>query len=98
ACGGARGASSRAARLRTVHGTPEPLEVVESPVFGCEDVDDDAAEIDQDPAAVRVSLSPCDREAGVLRLLDDGVRDRARLDLRATRGDDEMIGDDRPPR
>ena len=35
---------------------PEPLEVVELPLFGGEDVDDDVPEVDQDPAAVGVAL------------------------------------------
>ena len=56
---------------------------------------DDGPKIDEDPTAVGVALGPCDWEASFLGLLDDGVGDRARLDLRAARRDDEGVGDDR---
>ncbi|HZX67264.1 MAG TPA: hypothetical protein VFE70_00195 [Candidatus Elarobacter sp.] len=72
---------------------PKPLEIVELPLLGGEDVDDDVTEIDQDPAAVGMALGAAAHTCG-LRLLDDRVGDRACLNRRAAGHDDERIGDD----
>ncbi len=76
---------------------PEPFEVVERALVGREDVRDDRAEIDEDPAAVGVALGARDGEIGLARFLDDGVGDRTRLNDRSAGRDDEGVGDDRPP-
>ncbi len=64
-------------------------------LIGREDVDDHGTQINENPAAVSVSLSPRDGEPVDPHGLCDRVRDRARLDLRAARHDDERVGDDR---
>ena len=58
-------------------------------------MDDHVAEIDEDPSAVGITLGAGDVEAVLAGSLGDAVGDRARLDLRAARRDDERIGNDR---
>jgi hypothetical protein len=50
-------------------------------LFGRENVNDDASEVDQDPAAVGISFRPRDGKAVLLNLLDNRVGDGAGLDL-----------------
>ena len=66
-------------------------------LVGREDVDDDRAEVDEDPAAVVVAFRAGDREAGAADRFDDGIGDRPGLDFRAAGDDRERIGDDRAP-
>ena len=61
---------------------PEPLEVVECPLFGRKDVDDGVPEIEQNPSTVGMPLNALDPMALRLRVLDDRISDRARLNLR----------------
>ncbi len=64
-------------------------------MLGREDVDDDVAQIDEDPAAVAVALGARDRAAVGAYGLGDRVGDGAGLDVGAARRDDERVGDDR---
>ena len=64
-------------------------------LIGGEHVNDDRAEIDEDPAAVAIPLGARDRESIRARGLGNRVGDRARLDFRAPRHNDERIGYDR---
>jgi hypothetical protein len=59
-------------------------------------VRDDRAEVDQDPAAVRVPLRTRDRKAVLTNGIRNGIGDRARLNFRAPGDDDERIGNDGP--
>jgi hypothetical protein len=74
---------------------PKPLEVVKLPLLRREDVDDRVAEIEQNPAAVRMALHPLDRVPLRFRALDDFVDDCAGLNLRTAGHDDKRIGEDR---
>ena len=56
----------------------------------------DIAEIDQDPAAVGVSLRTGDLEAVLADRVGDRIGNRAGLDFRAAGNDDERIGNDGP--
>lgn len=58
-------------------------------------MDDDVAEIDEDPVAVGVALDARYFQSVLLDLLADAVRDGSRLNLRASRDDDELVGEDR---
>lgn len=53
----------------------------------------DAAEVDQHPSAVGVSLQP-GPQPGLLRPQDDAVCESARLDHGASRDEHEGVGDD----
>jgi hypothetical protein len=55
----------------------------------------DAAEIDQDPTTVGISLRPSDTVSGFPRALDDCIRNRASLNVRAAVYDDECVGENR---
>jgi hypothetical protein len=65
-------------------------------LVGRENVRDDIAEIDQDPAAVGVALGTGDRKAVFPHCVGNRIGDRARLDFRAAGNDDERIGNDGP--
>src|SRR6266511_4105672 len=73
---------------------PEALQPVKPPRLLGEDVDDDVAEVDQDPAPRR---RPLDEQRLELllgaHLLDDGVGDGVGLPLARGGAEDEVVGD-----
>ena len=75
---------------------PEALQPVKPPRLLGEDVDDDVAEVDEDPAPRR---RPLDEQRLELllgaHLLDDGVGDGVRLPLARGGAEDEVVGDRR---
>ena len=79
-------------RLRP-HRAPQPLEVVEEPLSGHEDVGDDAVEVDTGPGGV---TQPGDVQRphplGPARLLDI-VNNGTNLTVRVALADDEEVGD-----
>jgi hypothetical protein len=56
-------------------------------------VDDDVAEVDEDPPPAVVTLDAERLLPGRFRLLNDPVRDPLRLPLAARAADDEQVGD-----
>lgn len=58
-------------------------------------MDDDGAEIDQNPAAVIIAFGPGDGEAGAANRLDDRIGDGPGLNLGPPGDDDEGVGNDR---
>lgn len=74
---------------------PEPFDIVELALVGRKDVNDDVAEIDQNPGTVVVTLDSRGFETVLLRSLDDTVGDGARLNLRTAGEDGERVGEDR---
>jgi hypothetical protein len=84
------------ARARRPRGSaPQPLQVIERAILRGENVRYDAAEIDQDPTAVGIALRPSDTVSGFPGALDDRIRNRASLNVRAAVHDDECVGENR---
>lgn len=74
---------------------PQPFEVVKRARLGCENVDDDRPQIDQDPVPVAVALDACDSVSAQFRHFDDAVGDRARLNFGTSGHKYENVGQDR---
>jgi hypothetical protein len=74
---------------------PEALEVVELTLLGREHVDDRVAQVEQNPAAVRMALHPSHRVTLGLRPFDDRVGNRSCLNPRAAGHDRERVREDR---
>jgi hypothetical protein len=75
---------------------PQPFEVVKRALLGCENVDDDRAQIDQDPVPVGVALDVGDAVSAQFYRFDDAVGERARLNFGTSGHQDENVGQDRP--
>ena len=71
---------------------PEPLDLVKLAPLGIEDVDDDVAEVDQNPARLNGSLPLKLLDVGLLHFLVDAVVDCLDLPAGLAAADDEIIG------
>ncbi len=65
---------------------PHLLDVVEGTHFGAEQMDDDAAGVDQHPVALAQALDANAGDAVRLQVLDDAVGDRLQMDIGAAGG------------
>src|SRR2546423_15593919 len=74
---------------------PVALQLVEVPFGRREDVDDDRAEVDQDPVRRRGALPADGPNALLPEAFDDPVRDGRQLALRPARADDEVVAERR---
>lgn len=76
---------------------PQALDIVKRAFFGHEHVDDDVAEVDEDPSSVGVSFDPRNCVRRCFGRLDDRIGNGARLNFGAARDDDEGVGQNRTP-
>src|SRR5690606_7597127 len=73
---------------------PQPLERVVGAVLGVLHVHHDVAEVEQDPAGLRLALLPDGLGVLLVEGALDGVDDRGHLPLARTRRDEEDVGED----
>lgn len=78
----------RIPRFRT---GPQPFEIVELTLFGCEDVHDHAARINQDPIAVTVAFGPGDMMAAFFDGFNNRIGDGTCLYFGASGDDHKSI-------
>src|SRR6185312_9065991 len=74
-------------------GAPHLLEVVVAADLRAEEMDDDVPGVDQHPIAVREALGGDAAAAALLQHLEEALSQRYHLALRASGGDDHVIGD-----
>ena len=72
---------------------PQPVEPVVAPLVLAEDMHDDVAVVDDDPAGLLAALTPDGTAGGVLELPLDLLGERAELTLAASGDEDEVVGD-----
>src|SRR5438128_1604216 len=76
---------------------PVLLELVEVALERREDVDDDRAEVDEDPVGGRLAFATDRPDAPLAEGLEDPVGDGTQLALGTAGADDEVVGDGREP-
>jgi hypothetical protein len=72
---------------------PDLLDIVVAANLRAEEVDDDVADVDQDPIAVRQALDLGAAVAGVLEGAQQVIRHGADVTMRAPGGDDQTVGE-----
>jgi hypothetical protein len=78
-------------RLPFLDLAPEAFEIIELPLLGRKDVDDDVPKVEQNPSAVGVALHPLDRMPLRFGVLHDRIGNCPRLDLRTAGHQHERI-------